>query len=151
MATREGTMDTLFHLIYVSSSNGLMNEEQLSDLLESIRPLNEKHSITGMLLYQEGNIMQIIEGEKKSITQLFRNIQSDHRHTRIIKLIEEPISSRNFSDWTMSYLNVSPVKIDGFSDFMLSGSFNEKKISTAKKLLLGFRAQLRATHGESSK
>jgi hypothetical protein len=137
-------MNKLSHIIYVSSSNGLMSEQQLSDLLESIRPLNERHSITGMLLYQDGNIMQIIEGEKKSIEQLFRNIQSDHRHTRIIKLIEEPIPSRSFGDWTMSYCNVSPVKIDGFSDFMLSGSFNEKKISTAKKVLLNFRAQSRA-------
>lgn len=132
-------MKIFFHTIYVSSSKGLMSEEELSALLTSIRRSNLEHDITGMLLYQDGNIMQVIEGEQRKIEQLFRNIALDDRHTGIIKLVEEKISHREFSDWSMSYKNISGLKVDGYSDFMSSGSFNEQEISRAKKLLLSFR------------
>jgi hypothetical protein len=131
-------MNSLFHIIYVSSSKGLMSEEELAGLLKSIQTNNIENEITGMLLYREGNIMQVIEGEKHNIEQLFRRIELDERHTGIIKLVQEEISHRDFADWSMYYKNLSGLQEDGFVDFMSSESFNEQNVSRAKRWLLSF-------------
>jgi hypothetical protein len=86
-------VSNLSQIIYVSSSEGLMSEFELRELLTSIRPNNVKHEITGMLIYQDGNIMQVIEGEQHNIDQLYKNIALDNRHTGIIKLLQEKIST----------------------------------------------------------
>ena len=116
-----------------------MSEKELADLLEIIRKNNVKHDITGMLLYRDGNVMQVIEGEQHRLEQLFTNIELDNRHVGIIKMFQKEIPHRDFGEWSMSYRNLSGQKIEGFSDFISSGVFSEQEISRAKKLLLSFR------------
>ena len=135
-------MNQLCHVIYVSSSKGIMSEEDLFNLLKYSRAENTKHNITGMLLYHDGNIMQVIEGQRHDIDQLLNNIKSDSRHKGIIILIDEPIESRFFSEWSMSYKKISGNKIVGFSDFFSSGWYAEDNTllaGEAIKLLLSFR------------
>ena len=135
-------MNQLSHLIYVSSATELIPEENLSDLLSHARSKNTEHNITGMLLYHDGSIMQVIEGQTGDVDQLLTNLQSDPRHKGLIVLLKEPIDSRFFSEWSMSYKNISGNIVDGFSDFLLSGSLAENNkflVSKAKNLLLNFR------------
>ena len=118
-------MNQIVQMVYVSSTVGLMSEKELLHLLVSARNRNSKHGITGMLLYSDGNVMQVIEGEESSINQLFSNIVSDGRHSGIIVL----------------YIDVIPEP--EFSEFMTSGSSLEPSsllASKAKKLLNQFRA-----------
>lgn len=51
----------MYYLIYVSAATELMNNDQLLALLEQSRRNNERHRITGMLLYKSGNFMQYID------------------------------------------------------------------------------------------
>ncbi len=142
-------MNQLVSLIYVSSSKGLFNETDLVELLRSARIANKKHEITGMLLYHEGNIMQVLEGNEKDVNQLFSNILKDARHHGVIKMICEPILKRDFSDWRMSYLNISKIHVDGFSNFLVakkSDRKNDALVSKAKKILYKFREQLKHTY-----
>ncbi|WP_320826650.1 BLUF domain-containing protein [Reinekea sp.] len=135
-------MNTLCQLIYVSSTTEILNEETLSFFLESFRSNNKEHDITGLLLYNDGNIMQVIEGRQDNIDHLFGNIEKDKRHTGIILLVKENILKREFSDWAMSFRNISGVMIDASSDFMSTGltaTENNLAIGKAKKLLLSFR------------
>ncbi|WP_101758151.1 BLUF domain-containing protein [Oceanicoccus sp. KOV_DT_Chl] len=135
-------MEKLIHIIYVSASKEIFGEYELIRLLESIRTRNKKHNITGMLLYNDGNIMQLIEGAEADVSQLFENIKSDERHTGIIEMVRDEISERTFTEWSMSYKNITDIYVEGFSDFLSFGSFpNERSsvISRAKKLLLSFR------------
>ena len=76
-------MEQLTQLIYVSSAKKLLCEEELNDMLTQARKANKKHHITGLLLYQDGNFMQVIEGEAGKIEQLFTNISEDYRHSAI--------------------------------------------------------------------
>lgn len=135
-------MNQLYQLIYVSSSIGLLSEPELNKLLVSFRTNNQRHNITGMLLYNSGNIMQVIEGDQGDIEQLFNNIHSDTRHTGIIVLSKKAIIEREFGDWSMSYQNLTGSNTEGFSNFLKVGEFpNDGTVDAghAKRFLLSFR------------
>ena len=132
-------MNQLTQLIYVSSATDLFTDVELKDLLVLARDENKKHHVTGMLLYKDGNFMQIIEGEESDIEQLFTNITSDKKHTGVIRLLKETIKQRAFSNWSMGFKNLSPEETEGFSDFLSVTAEDTVLPGKAKTLLLSFK------------
>lgn len=135
-------MNHLKHIIYVSSARELLSEKQLNELLSLCRIANKKHNITGLLLYEDGNYMQVIEGEAADIDQLYFNIQHDQKHTGIITLLNEPIQQREFSNWSMAFKNLSLEEKEGFSDFMSTSAEDSLLSGNANTLLLSFKKSL---------
>lgn len=135
-------MDKLIQVIYVSSAVKLMAEPELEAMLETAKAANDRHHISGLLLYKDGNFMQAIEGEATAVNQLLSNIQLDQRHTGFIELLRESIEEREFPHWAMGYRNLNGHFIEGFSDFFFCDkSLDEQKIlpGKAKRLVLSFR------------
>lgn len=100
----------MHYLVYISSMNGSMNEEQLAELLQESRKNNAKNSITGILVYIDGNIIQLLEGEESSVKQVFKRISCDRRHSGIIKITEGNMKDRIFPDWSMCFKSVSAMQ-----------------------------------------
>lgn len=96
----------MFYLIYVSSATKLMNDEELLFLLNQSRDNNLKLNITGMLLYKSGNFMQMLEGEKQTVLELFETIKKDERHKDVYTILTGDIEKRNFEDWSMGFCNM---------------------------------------------
>lgn len=132
-------MDQLIQLIYVSSAVELFTQQQLNNLLTLARDENKKHEITGLLLYKDGDFMQVIEGKETDIDQLFDNIIRDKTHSGVIRLLKEPIEQRNFSNWSMGFKNLSSEYIDGFSDFLSATPEDTLLPGKAKVMLLSFK------------
>jgi hypothetical protein len=89
-------------------------------LLSKSRSKNKLHDVTGMLVFDGSSFLQVLEGEEKTINQLFLNIIEDGHHSNIVKIISEAIRERRFSSWTMGFSEISRqelVKIDGANDF----------------------------------
>jgi hypothetical protein len=97
----------MFYLIYVSSAVRLMDNVELLKLHRISQKNNKNSEITGMLLYQEGNFMQIIEGEEEHVLELFIKISMDKRHKDIYKIMSGPINKRNFDNWSMGFCNMN--------------------------------------------
>jgi hypothetical protein len=97
----------MFYLIYVSSAVRLMDNVELLKLHQISQKNNKNSEITGMLLYQEGNFMQIIEGEEEHVLELFIKISTDKRHKDIYKIMSGPINKRNFDNWSMGFCNMN--------------------------------------------
>ena len=93
----------MFYLIYVSSATKRMNDTELLALQREASEYNKKTSVTGMLLYQEGTFMQMLEGEKKTVLHLYDKIQTDVRHKVIITMLQGDIEERNFQNWSMGF------------------------------------------------
>jgi hypothetical protein len=104
----------LFQLIYLSS---LVTDEPeiLSAILDSSVRNNKRRDITGMMLYQEGKVMQVLEGEKGNVIETFQAIQLDVRHQDIFVLIEEEITSRKFATWSMGFRQLSQADFEKFT------------------------------------
>ena len=118
-------------------------------MLKTFRENNARANITGLLLYKGGNFMQAIEGPKAQVLELFERIQKDPRHTAVYKLLERPITKREFSNFYMGFQNVDampPDAVEGVSNFLADGftadSFRENP-GRAHKLLRMFAMNMR--------
>ena len=96
----------MFYLIYVSSAVKLMGDEELLLLLEQSREKNLRLGITGMLLYKGGNFMQMLEGEKQAVLELYDTIKKDSRHKDVTTIVTDEIDERNFENWSMGFHNM---------------------------------------------
>jgi hypothetical protein len=132
-------MKDLIQIIYMSSSKGIFDEQRLLDLLQLSKRENSRHAITGLLLHKDGSFIQVIEGEKRDIEQLYHNIENDRSHTGIMLLIKEPIQEREFPDWSMAIHNVPSSMANQFSDFFTAPAGGDQLSSKAKILLLHFK------------
>ncbi len=100
-----------------------------------------------MLLYKNGNVLQVIEGAGKEVRELFDVINGDERHYGVLKLYERAIEEREFPEWVMGFsdLNEGEARhLEGFSEF-LDPEFDiqQLKPSSAMKLLSTFKKGIR--------
>lgn len=93
----------LLSILYVSSAKRLLSEVELAALLESARAHNAECGITGLLLYGDGNFMQLLEGPEAAVTELYERIRCDSRHHMVITIQRETGLPREFADWSMAY------------------------------------------------
>jgi hypothetical protein len=133
----------LVHCIYCSASSGAdLTPAELQSLLDQCRRKNAVAGLTGMLLYQNRSFFQVLEGDRNVVEALYERISKDKRHTRVTKIILEPITDRAFADWTMGCPKLSSsqlAKIPGLNDFFARGkSYLELGEGRAKTLLHAF-------------
>lgn len=98
-----------------------MDGDDLKSLLEGARRSNGAHDITGVLLYQAGYFLQVLEGTPEDVMPLFRRIERDGRHTDIQKLYDQEIEERGFADWSMGFHVVTGPDLEsceGYNDVL---------------------------------
>lgn len=93
----------MYKIIYFSSAIKLLDEDQINLLLVKAHHYNFENGITGVLLYLEGDFLQVLEGKKADVVVLFDKIKKDSRHRLIITIFEQKISKRQFPEWTMGF------------------------------------------------
>ena len=99
----------MYYLIYRSVATEVPTKESLARLLELAREQNASRGITGMLLYQNGRYMQMLEGEETKVRELFDAIANDPRH-RLVKVVATGNNpKRHFQDWSMGFRDMEQV------------------------------------------
>ncbi len=88
-------------IVYFSSSISLFQQADLASLLEQSQHDNALAGITGILLINQGRIVQVLEGKQEIIEALYKRIEQDPRHTDVIKVVDVPIEKRTFVGWSM--------------------------------------------------
>lgn len=116
----------MFRLIYVSTARELMSNDALLEILTKAREKNSKLGVTGMLLYKDGNFIQMLEGDEDVVRSLYDTISHDDRHFDSIAIVEEPAQERMFSEWTMGFRNLSDPQLQSLPGF---SSFNSLDLS----------------------
>jgi hypothetical protein len=101
----------LFQLVYMSSLAN-SDPELVNDILEVAVRNNKANNITGMMLYAEGNIVQVLEGEHADVMTTFNRILVDKRHAGIFVLYERSISERDFGSWSLGYKQLMKADIE---------------------------------------
>ena len=91
-------------LVYVSSATRLLSHADLLKLLHTSRRNNQRAQITGVLLYDDGNFLQAVEGPDQAIRDLYRRLEEDDRHHHLRIVLEEPIEERQFPQWSMGFV-----------------------------------------------
>jgi hypothetical protein len=110
----------VYLLAYVSVATIPFSESELIELLKKSREYNAARGITGLLLYNESNWLQLLEGSKEGVLALLDKIRSDPRHHGLIVVLQEEHSGREFPDWAMGFEKLDsskPFRIPGYTDF----------------------------------
>jgi hypothetical protein len=70
-------------------------------MLASSRARNRREGITGLLVHDQGQYFQWLEGPPAALERLWASIQNDRRHAEIELLGEPRLPMRLFADWEM--------------------------------------------------
>jgi hypothetical protein len=139
----------MISLIYISTAVQILSNDELLDILRVSYKNNGVNSVTGMLLYQGGNFMQVLEGSEEGVMEIFGKIKKDTRHSDINLISIDPIEERQFEDWKMAFVNLdaeAAKKESAFSEFLEDGFSVDKYRQTpqlAYIMLLSFKEHLR--------
>lgn len=135
----------LHQILYVSVETHSLTKEDLTELLGQSRKKNAKLGVTGILIYYKKHFLQILEGEKEVVFDLFREIRNDKRHLSVILVYDQPVKEHSFRDWTMGFLDLNGVdnsKLEGFSQFLEKGfsmPLGAHHLTMVQQLLMEFK------------
>lgn len=136
--------DQLYCLSYVSTETQPMGNAQLLSLLESAREKNARLGLTGLLLHRDGSFFQVLEGAYSEVTALYDEIAADPRHQRVEIVTEGPVTTREYSEWQMGFVELDGQNFSampGFSDILKQTPEAREflhSLSRSKKLALLF-------------
>lgn len=85
-----------------SSADG-MDQLDIKEILLKCRKYNSDNQITGVLVYHDVNVFQIIEGDTLMIDKVFVRIHNDVRHRGIIIIHDKIVEERAFPRWSMMF------------------------------------------------
>jgi hypothetical protein len=71
-----------------------------------------------MLLYRDGDFLQVLEGEEQAVRKACERIYDDKRHNTNLELDQSDIEERDFGQWSMGFKRLTNEDIpEGFCGF----------------------------------
>lgn len=99
----------LVRLLYASRASAKLTTPVVDAILARSRDYNPRHGITGILCYSDALFLQVLEGGRDDVCELYNAIVRDDRHASVRILVYEEILERRFGGWTMGQVNVAKV------------------------------------------
>lgn len=99
----------LIRLIYVSKAVDPQTDALTESILRKAHAWNSQYDITGVLCQGQGMFLQVLEGERGSVTRLYARIFADPRHKDLELIHCESITERRYGGWSMACVNLSDV------------------------------------------
>ncbi len=140
----------LVRLMYASRAAEGLKPDAVSAILKKSTTNNPALGITGVLCSSGAVFLQVLEGGRSQVSQLYNRITQDPRHTDVVLLSYDEIDERRFAGWAMGQVNMNklnPALLLRYSEtavldpYAVSGKvsmalFNEL-VATASVMCLG--------------
>ena len=101
----------LVRLLYASRPAQGHEPAVLDAILEQSRQHNPVHGISGILCFSQSLFMQVLEGGRDEVCELFNRIVRDDRHQHVRLLCYDEIRERRFANWTMGQVDIEKVNV----------------------------------------
>ncbi|SMF73781.1 Sensors of blue-light using FAD [Pseudobacteriovorax antillogorgiicola] len=124
----------IYNLAYYSTPRDGLNDEDIAAILKVARKYNKKNDISGILIYENNLFLQILEGEKDRVKDLFDRIRKDPRHHNIQPYVQSLASDRIFRDWSMAYKNLNTLGLHWVDDLLKLGDKKHQYFESLKKI-----------------
>lgn len=92
--------------VYISTAQGLSRAD-VDAILETCAKNNVPHGVTGLLLYNGRNFLQLLEGEQADLDRLMASIEVDPRHAGVAVLHKGEVEARVCPDWAMKRIAIA--------------------------------------------
>lgn len=113
-------------LLYASDAQAGLSYRDVLTIMEKAARANTTRGITGLLCYGFGQFLQVLEGERAMVNELYHHIVRDPRHAACQLLLVEDIAQRDFPEWSMKVVNWSDAAASAqsatFSPGMMTGA-----------------------------
>lgn len=93
----------IIRLIYFSSASDDLTMADVQQILTAARENNPALGIGGLLCFERNNFLQVLEGERAAVNELYLEIADDSRHSHIQILSYEEVSQPAFQQWSMGF------------------------------------------------
>lgn len=116
-----------------------MKNSELEDLFNQVLEVNNFSNISGILLHNNHFFLQVLEGKKETIQELYANIRKDKRHKDILIVLDQKIESRIFNNYDARF-NILKNKddIEKLNIYLSRYSSNNNYPTNVKRLLEPF-------------
>lgn len=99
----------LVRLLYASRSVRSISPDDIESILAQSRKHNPDLGITGILCQSGDIFVQVLEGGRVAVNELYSQIVRDQRHRDVTVLHFEEVAERHFAGWTMGQVNLARV------------------------------------------
>jgi len=99
----------LIRVFYVSNAVGPQTTTVTGSILKTAQAWNAEHGVTGVLCQGQGIFLQVLEGERDTVTSLYERIAVDRRHSHVEMIHCENITERRYGQWAMAHVSLSDV------------------------------------------
>lgn len=93
----------MLSVTYVSVADPLISDEDIAAILVAARRNNIRDELTGALVYNGHNFLQLLEGPDERIDACLSVIRDDPRHNGMVEVRRRAIETRDFGEWAMLY------------------------------------------------
>jgi hypothetical protein len=99
----------LIRLIYVSKAVDPQSGALSDSMLRRAQAWNTQNDISGVLCEGQGVFLQVLEGDRGTVTRLYARIFADPRHKELELIHCESITERRYGAWSMARVSLSDV------------------------------------------
>ena len=138
-------MSPLIQVIYASAAATPFTPEALRALLAKSRARNSLYGVSGVLLYHEGSILQVLEGPEDTVDRILAAVTKDPRHYKLRYLSRATIQKREFEAWSMGFIDASAPAFSrpqGYVDYGDMIRAMDQSSTYARKMLRFFQEGL---------
>lgn len=126
-------------ICYISKQAENLDDSALHELFRLILEVNPRLKITGTLLHNSNFFLQVLEGDKYTLKELFDNIKKDKRHKDILKVFDEKIENRIFENYEANFsIHQTTNEIKKLNKYLASYKFDDLYPKNIKTLIEPF-------------
>lgn len=95
----------LLQIVYSSEASRVMSITDLDKILDTARTQNDANGVSGILLFGDGQFIQVLEGESEAVEETMNRVAGDTRHKNVTILLKRPVEGRTFGGWRMGFMS----------------------------------------------
>ena len=99
----------LVRCLYASRAATPLDPGRVDLIVEQSHRNNPARGVTGLLCFVDDIFVQVLEGGRDAVCDLFNTIIRDDRHHSVRILSYEEIPERRFGRWNMGHVNMAKV------------------------------------------
>ncbi|WP_313111477.1 BLUF domain-containing protein [Aequorivita sediminis] len=126
-------------ICYLSKDHQPMKNSELEDLFSQVLEFNNSSNISGILLHNNNFFLQVLEGKKENIQELYATIRKDNRHKDILIVLDQKIENRIFNNYDARFsILKNKDDIEKLNTYLSRYSSNNNYPTNIKRLLEPF-------------
>lgn len=100
---RDASITNLVRCVFVGAMPDNVDGRELTSVLLDYRAASKNSNITGMVMGEGRDFFQVLEGSREQVDALYQQMRMDRRQHRMVKLFDEKLEQRDFSDMALAY------------------------------------------------